>query len=87
MVAKTRQTLHRLIDELPESRIDEARRLLGRLRYCSGKELRQALANAPLDDEALTDEDVEAIREAEEAIARGEVIPWEEYESRLGDKS
>ena len=44
----------------------------------------QALEAAPEDDEPLTQEDKEAIAEAEKAIAQGKTKPWEEFKRELG---
>lgn len=42
------------------------------------------LDNAPPDDEPLTPEEEEAMREAEEDIARGDTISLEELKAELG---
>lgn len=44
----------------------------------------QALENAPEDDEPLDEEEKEAIRKAEEAIAQGRVKPWSQVKKELG---
>ena len=44
----------------------------------------EAFLNAPLDDEPLTEEDVQAIEEAEEDIVAGRVKPWKELKRELG---
>ena len=44
----------------------------------------EAFLNAPLDDEPLTEEDTQAIEEAEEDIAAGRVKPWKELKRELG---
>lgn len=44
----------------------------------------QALETAPEDDEPLTEEDKEAIAEAEKAIAQGKTKPWEEVKREMG---
>jgi hypothetical protein len=70
MVASiTRDDLHELIDELPESTWAAAGHLLQALRITS---------TASLDDEPLTEEDLAAIAEAQTAIANGEDISTEE---------
>ncbi|MBI4491220.1 MAG: hypothetical protein HY690_00290 [Chloroflexi bacterium] len=43
----------------------------------------RAFMVAPLDDEPLTGDHAAAIREAEEEIARGEVVNWEEVRASL----
>ena len=44
----------------------------------------EAFLNAPPDDEPLTEEDMQAIREAEEDIAAGRVRPWRDIKEELG---
>lgn len=48
------------------------------------EQVMRAMAELPEDDEPTTAEDLEAIREAREAIARGEVITLEEFEREIG---
>lgn len=93
----TKADLHRLIDELPESEQETAFRILGCLKderrsglaRAFAEEIEDpflcALAAAPLDDEPEAPEEAEAVREGEEAIARGDVIPWGEAKQRLRD--
>jgi hypothetical protein len=69
-----KESLHKLVDELPESEHDAARRFLEYLRDAGSDPLLHALVAAPLDDEPTTEEDLSAIREADEAIARGDQI-------------
>jgi|tagenome__1003787_1003787.scaffolds.fasta_scaffold17576659_2 hypothetical protein len=64
-VATTREHLRKMLDELPDDRLDEARLAL-------------SLLNVPEDDEPLTDEELESIREGRAAYARGEAVPDEE---------
>jgi hypothetical protein len=78
----TKQDLHRLIDELPESAVAEAARLLAALRAEEDPVLR-AFLEAPEDDEPETEEERAAVEEARAEIVRGEVVPWEEVEARL----
>jgi hypothetical protein len=68
----TRDTLHRLIDELPESELMAAERFLCYLRATTDPVLR-ALLEAPLDDEPETEGERRAVQEAREELARGEV--------------
>ena len=74
----TKDALHRLIDELPESQLDTAWRLLEPLRADDDPVLR-AFLEAPEDDEPLTPEEIAAIEEGKADIVRGDVIPWEIY--------
>ena len=70
-MATTREQLRKLLDQLPDDRLDEAGAAL-------------ALLNVPEDDEPLTDEELESIREGRIAYARGESIPHDEAMRRLG---
>jgi hypothetical protein len=67
-----RDSLHRLIDELPESELAAAGRFLHYLRATTDPVLR-ALLEAPLDDEPETEEERQAVQEARAELARGEV--------------
>ena len=81
----TKQDLHQLIDDLPESVLPEAERFLESLRAGDDPLLR-ALLEAPEDDEPLTPEDIAAIEEGKAEIARGEGIPWEVVRAQLFGK-
>lgn len=70
-MATTREQLRALLEQVPDDRLDEARAAL-------------ALLNVPEDDEPLTDEELESIREGRIAYARGETIPHDEAMRRLG---
>ena len=80
----TKQDLHKLIDQLPESAIPRASQLLESLREVEDPVLKVFL-EAPEDDEPLTPEDIAAIEEGKAEIARGEGIPWEIVRARLLD--
>ena len=43
----------------------------------------ESFLNAPLDDEPLTEEDFQAIKEAEEDIAAGSVRSWKDIKEEL----
>jgi hypothetical protein len=70
-MATTREQLRKMLDELPDDRLDEARMAL-------------ALLNVPEDDEPTTAEDLEAIARGREAYRRGETIPDEVVRRELG---
>ncbi len=72
-----KESLHKLVDQLPESELPAAKRFLEYLRDAGSDPFLRALAAAPVDDEPVTDEDLAAIREADEAIARGDEVPHE----------
>jgi len=78
-----RDTLHRLIDELPESELTTAERFLNYLRATTDPVFK-ALLEAPLDDEPETEEERRAVQEAREELARGEVRTLEEVRRELG---
>lgn len=74
----TKEHLHELIEDLPDSEIEEAARYLKRLRELAGDPVYQAFMNAPLDDEPLTPEEEAAIAEGHEELIRGETVSREE---------
>lgn len=76
-----------LIEQLPEGIVRG--QVVEFLEFLQEKQRRaeqvmRAMAELPDDDEPTTAEDLEAIREADEAIARGEVMPLEDLERELG---
>lgn len=72
--------LYRLIDELPEDKEAEARRLLEDLRDAC----EYSLDTAPFDDEPLTDEDRLGLEEARAELARGEGVTDHVAQQQLG---
>jgi hypothetical protein len=70
-MATTREHLQKILDDLPDDRLDEARLAL-------------SLLSVPEDDEPLTDEELESIREGRAAYARGEYVTNDELKRRLG---
>lgn len=70
-MATTREQLQKLLDQLPDDRLDEARAAL-------------ALLSVPEDDEPLTDEELESIHEGRIAYARGEYVTNDEMKRRMG---
>lgn len=72
------------MDALPESRFEDAKRALECLVSRECDPVLQAFLNAPEDDEPVTEEDLEAIEEAEEAIARGETESLEDVLREFG---
>ena len=83
MQPQPKQRLQQLIDELPEDQIRAAERYLEFL-SASRDPLIQALQSAPEEDEPITDEEREAIEEAERAIADGDVVSDACVRSKLG---
>jgi hypothetical protein len=78
----TRAELHALVDALPNSELDEAKRYLRGLNT-TDPVLRSFLL-APLDDEPETDEEREMVEEAKRALARGEYVTMDEVKRELG---
>lgn len=95
----SKETLHSLVDELPEAAEPAAARLLAHLResgailYRQGNEIHvilpgddpflRTLARAREDDEPETDDERAAVTEAEEDLRHGRVIEHEEVRHRL----
>ena len=82
-----RRRLHRLVDELPDGEVHAAERYLEYLRDVPRDQLLRALANAPVDDEPLTEGDIAALAEADADVARGELVPWDEVRRDLLERS
>lgn len=57
------------------------------LRQAARDPLDELLANAPEDDEPLTEEDLAAIERTRAAIARGELVPHEEVVRRSRERA
>ena len=73
-----RDELHTILDAIPDERLEAAREALVQL----ADPVLRALVNAPVDDEPLTDEDLEALAEARAERERGETILLEDYIAR-----
>lgn len=76
----TREALYRLVDSIPETQLDDARKALEPL----ADPLLAALANAPYDDEPETDEERAALAEGRAALDAGEFVTLEEVRRELG---
>jgi hypothetical protein len=79
----TRTDLHRLVDELPESAVSLAVRLLEAVREETDPLLR-TLREAPEDDEPLTPEDETAINEGWDDVRAGRTSSLEQVKRELG---
>ncbi len=79
----TRETLHKMVDLLPESEWEAVYRVLEE-RLAKHDPVLRAFLNAPEDDEPETEEERAAVEEAYEALARGEVVSDEELRRELG---
>jgi hypothetical protein len=80
-----KERLHQLVDELSEAEADDALRYVASRR--EGEEsdsFARWLDSRPEDDEPLTTEEQEAIAEADEDIAAGRLIPFEEVKRKYG---
>ena len=71
----TRESLHELVDGIPESALDDAEASLRSLTAADESGLRRFLDEAPYDDEPLTDDERAAIALADAEFARGEGVP------------
>lgn len=80
----TKERLHQLIEELPESETDTVARYLEAMRTAAGDPVMLALLTAPEDDEPLTDEDVAALREAREDYAAERTRPLADLKRDMG---
>ena len=79
----TRQQLHRLVDQLPESEIGTAQRVLEALAALSHDPFLQMLGETPEDDEPLTAEEEALIEEGRQQLQRGEGRSLEEVRREL----
>src|SRR3954452_15689662 len=75
-----RQEVHALLNFVPASQLPTVRHLLESML----SPLERSLALAPIDDEPLTPEDIEALEEGRAQLARGEGIPFEEILAEFG---
>jgi hypothetical protein len=77
----TRETLHELIDRIPEGEIAAAQRFL---EYLATSPAFRATLSAPPDDEPITSGDVESIARAHRDIQAGKVVSHEEILREFG---
>ena len=70
----SKDTVHRLIDELPPRELEAVRRFAEYLRLRSEYPAIGAAMAAPLDDEPETAEEAEAVREALDDLEHGRII-------------
>ena len=76
----TRERLHAILDELPDDMLDAVEAAIVDLTEPPYR----PLSEAPADDEPLTEEDLEAIREGRAEHARGEYVTNDELKRRMG---
>ena len=79
----TREEVKNLIDCVPTDELLVVKRYVQYVIEMQDPVLR-SLMDAPVDDEPLTDEDIAAIKEGEDDIAAGRLIPTEELYKELG---
>jgi predicted transcriptional regulator len=78
-MAMTRQQLHELLDDVPDDRLADVEAAI-----VDAAAPYRPIEEAPEDDEPVTAEDLQAIREGREAYARGEYITDDELKHRMG---
>ena len=79
----TKETLHKLVDFLPESEWEEIRQMLEE-RLAKHDPVLRAFLTAPEDDEPETEEERAAVEEAYENLKAGRVFRWKEVKRELG---
>jgi hypothetical protein len=83
MSAIRKEELHHLVDQLPDSELVTARRLLEALRLLGQDPRQLTLETAPWDDEPTSPAEEAGVAVARQELARGDVISAEEAKRRL----
>ena len=78
-MATTRERLHELLDDVPDDRLADIEAAI-----VDAAAPHHPIEEAPEDDESVTAEDLEAIREGREGYARGEYVADDELKRRMG---
>lgn len=86
-VTTQREFLQAIVERLPDEAIREAEERLAPLLRREDDPLFYMLANAPLDDEPLTDEDRAAIAEAHAEIEQGETVTLDELDAHMARRA
>ena len=86
-MATLRDFVEDVLKRVPDDALEEARLRLASLLHQADDPLFYALANAPLDDEPLTDEDLAAIADAEAEIGRGDFITLDELDAHMARRA
>ncbi|MCL5256569.1 MAG: hypothetical protein M1319_02095 [Chloroflexi bacterium] len=81
-----KERIHSLVEQLPESQLDAAERVLAYLKVRGEDHLLQALVEAPEDDEIAGAEEDRAADEAWAEYCRGEGRTWEDVRRELADE-
>jgi len=80
-----REEIHRLVDAVPEHKLTDIEKILKHaIENENNDPVRQALANAPFDDEPITDEERERIRHADEDLKNGRTTSMGDLKRELG---
>lgn len=77
----SRDTLHDLVDRIPEEELAAAQRFL---EYLAVSPAYRAALSAPPDDEPLTEADATAIARSRDEVRAGKVIPHDEILREFG---
>ncbi len=72
-----KEQLHQLVDQLPEDELEAARRFL---EYLCGMQV----SPEHMDEEPLSADAAEDVRQAEKELRRGDYVTLEEYERKRG---
>ena len=71
----TKEQIHQLVDDLPESELETVKRVLKGLSALSGSNAAEAaLVSAPVDDEPVTAGEAIAIEQGERDVEAGRVV-------------
>ena len=80
----TKEQIHQLVEDLPDSDLETVKRVLEGLSALSSANLvKAALAHAPIDDETVTEEEAQAIEEGERDVEAGRVVTAEQIKVRF----
>jgi hypothetical protein len=77
----SRDTLHDLVDRIPEEELPAAQRFLESLAVSPAY---RAALSAPPDDEPLTEADIAAIARARDEVRAGKIIPHDDILREFG---
>jgi len=77
---KEKRQAHELVDQLPPTQLRVVVRLLEEML----DPVARSIANAPIDQEALTTEEIKALEEAREWLKHNQEIPHEQVLAELG---
>jgi len=75
--------LHRLIDKLPDNETKTVEKFLKFLIAEYNQRILDIFENVPEDEETLSEMELKAIKEAEQAIVENRVKPWEQVKSEF----